>query len=580
MTPSDEVNGLEIDSMTVVQLKEHLRSLDLPVSGVKNVLQERLRSASSSISAFSQSTQTHDIDENQKPSSRLLLKRVKLRGSTSKPTKTMGMEDYESVFDEVRKQKQAEDGGEVSSLWFNDSVLDQVESVSRGKDRRQDAMKRNSDEIYNPNTKYSRGETICATIVAYGPLGASVIVQKEKDMNRNVDIDSYYDEEDDEVDRGLILQQEVAFWSALNGGQPDPNQAITGYIQNVRDDGKLDIALRPIGYDKILNAQERILQVIKSTENNILNIGPKSTPNEIWECIPGISKSDLKAAVGRMVIDGMVVMEDEGRALKLVPEEERVKRPKQPWNGKSPRGWRAPEGCVLFIANIPYTLNARVLATYIEERIGFGHIAALKLAIDRATGKFKGFAHVELFTAEATNTAIDKLKGLRIDGREIRFEKKVHLSSEDKVANMNRQEARGEVAREGPRDWGDSSRNGRRDSPRRESISDSWVTVYAGNLAYAVTEESLKFVIEDAMGGKKDSPIVAAVRIARDRENPNRKRGFGYLDFYQDEKAKHACEKLQGMMVMGRPLQLDYEGFKKKPRPEGDRRGGNQRWKK
>ncbi len=93
----------------------------------------------------------------------------------------------------------------------------------------------------------------------------------------------------------------------------------------------------------------------------------------------------------------------------------------------------------------------------------------------------------------------------------------------------------------------------------------TWNTVFAGNLAYSVTEESLKYTIDDAMGGEGNGKV-AQVRVARDRDT-GRKRGFGYVDFLDEAAAREACEKLSGMQVMGRAIKMEFEGPKKRAIP-------------
>ena len=71
-----------------------------------------------------------------------------------------------------------------------------------------------------------------------------------------------------------------------------------------------------------------------------------------------------------------------------------------------------------------------------------------------------------------------------------------------------------------------------RSSIQRSSSQPYEATLYFGNLAYAVTEESLKAAIERFAGDRS----VAAVRIATDLET-GRKKGFGYVDVYKKEVA-------------------------------------------
>lgn len=43
--------------------------------------------------------------------------------------------------------------------------------------------------------------------------------------------------------------------------------------------------------------------------------------------------------------------------LTLVPMGERVPMEAQPYSGKSPKGWRAPEGVTLFVGNLAFTVD-------------------------------------------------------------------------------------------------------------------------------------------------------------------------------------------------------------------------------
>lgn len=561
-----------LDDMTVVELKNVLRSMNLPVSGVKASLKARIEEAAASKTAFAYGDRASESPRRNDEGGDIL-KKVKIRDIARVKQET----PIESGSVEAGVE------GTGKDLWFDDSVFDSAEDASKGSEKRRNTMRDISRKSIlegrygkaassgvlegdvTPN--FSRGERVEATILGFGPLGASVVVHKRDggDVNLN-------DEDDVEAEaRGLILQQEVTYWSAVNGGQPDIGQTLEAYVLNLREDGKLDVTLRPVGYDKILRGSEKIMQKIKESEGGVFPLGPKSSPDDVWKVIPGMSKREFKSSVGKIVNEGAAEIVDEGKGLRFVPENERVEAPKAPYSGKSPRGWRAPEGCTIFVANIPFTMDNMDLAGIVESRIGYGQIASVKVSIDHLTGKARGFAHLEFFEQEATQRALSTLKGLRANGRELRFELP--------YSELDTEES-GRI-RKSARDWGESSQFGRRtvDGSRvRDEDGDrdlntqgggAWTTVYAGNLAYAVTEESLKYSIEDALGEGSEA-IVAAVRIAVDRDDPNRKRGFGYVDFYDESSARMVCDKLGGMLIMGRPVQLDYEGPKKRAKFDDD----------
>lgn len=609
VTQGDDVDN--IGDMTVVELKNVLRSMNLPVSGVKSALQARIEEAAASKTAFAygdrDSTSGRISEEGGD-----ILKKVKIADHSRLKPKPKDAENDDAL--------SAEEGG-GKDLWFDDSVFDTAENASKGSERRRNAMREMSRKSMlegrygrvsgsvsdgNLTPAFSRGESVEATVLGFGPLGASVVVHK-KDGGVDTSSVNENDDDDDNVAgltveaeaRGLILQQEVTFWSAVNGGQPDIGQTLTAYVLSIREDGKLDITLRPVGYDKVLQGSERVLEKIqeassglKSGDNRIpggagggfFPLGPKSSPEEVWKILPGMSKREFKSSVGKIVNEGKVEIVEEGRGLRYIPEGARVETPKAPYSGKSPRGWRAPEGCTIFVANIPFTMDHIELAGVVESHIGFGKVAAVKVSVDPATGKARGFAHLEFFAKEDTDKALIDLKGIRANGRELRFELPYGVRDGSGGGDGVEREQGRRSARE--RDWGDSSQYGRRtlDGTRVRGVTGqdnnnnrdlnkegggAWTTVYAGNLAYAVSEESLKHTIEDSVG-EGGVGIVAAVRIAVDRDDPNRKRGFGYVDFYDEKSARMVCDKLGGMLIMGRPVQLDYEGPKKRAKFDDD----------
>jgi predicted RNA-binding protein (virulence factor B family) len=90
----------------------------------------------------------------------------------------------------------------------------------------------------------------------------------------------------------------------------DIGMKVVGYVRNHRDDGKVDLTLRKPGFNEILDAKEQILQKL-GEENGFLPYHDKSDPDEIRAKF-GMSKRTFKAAVGNMLKEGSISLDDTG----------------------------------------------------------------------------------------------------------------------------------------------------------------------------------------------------------------------------------------------------------------------------
>ena len=89
--------------------------------------------------------------------------------------------------------------------------------------------------------------------------------------------------------------------------------------------------------------------------------------------------------------------------------------------------------------------------------------------------------------------------------------------------------------------------------------------LYVGNLSYSTTEDTL-YAEFGAFGAVKE------VFIATDRET-GRPRGFAFVTMESDEQANEAIEKLNGVEVDGRTLNVN-EARPKTDRPRDGGGGG------
>lgn len=80
--------------------------------------------------------------------------------------------------------------------------------------------------------------------------------------------------------------------------------------------------------------------------------------------------------------------------------------------------------------------------------------------------------------------------------------------------------------------------------------------IYVGNLAYNMTEDSLKELFEQ-------HGEVASVKIIKDRFS-GRSKGFGFVEMADKQAAENAIQKLNGAEIEGRNLRVNEA----KPRRE------------
>jgi RNA recognition motif-containing protein len=65
----------------------------------------------------------------------------------------------------------------------------------------------------------------------------------------------------------------------------------------------------------------------------------------------------------------------------------------------------------LFVAGLPYDFDDAELMEFFEK---FGKVNSAKVAIDKETGKSRGFAFVDMFSEEEAKEAIEGLNGLEL----------------------------------------------------------------------------------------------------------------------------------------------------------------------
>ena len=150
---------------------------------------------------------------------------------------------------------------------------------------------------------FRRYDKIQVEVVRFGRLGASVEVIGLGHKEENC-----IGEDEPALGLGLILQREIQYFRSARGGlDVIVGEVLPAYVERVREDGRLDISIRdPGGKGKADTIGTAIMQKLKESESGTLDVGDKSTPDEINAVFPGTSKAAFKKAVAALFKKGLV----------------------------------------------------------------------------------------------------------------------------------------------------------------------------------------------------------------------------------------------------------------------------------
>lgn len=99
---------------------------------------------------------------------------------------------------------------------------------------------------------------------------------------------------------GLIHKNEV--FKFLRVGMRE-----TGFIKEVRADGKISLSLQPVGQEAANALHDKILGLLKE-KGGVLLVSDKSTP-QVISGLFGVSKGNFKKAIGALYKQGLIVIE-------------------------------------------------------------------------------------------------------------------------------------------------------------------------------------------------------------------------------------------------------------------------------
>ena len=108
----------------------------------------------------------------------------------------------------------------------------------------------------------------------------------------------------DEEFEGLLFRSEI--FTEIEEGME-----VTGYIKNIREDGKIDVSLRPQGFRNVIDLDvEKILTKLEKSKEGFLLLTDKSSPESIKFHL-NMSKKAFKKAIGNLYKQKLIVLKDD-----------------------------------------------------------------------------------------------------------------------------------------------------------------------------------------------------------------------------------------------------------------------------
>jgi predicted RNA-binding protein (virulence factor B family) len=124
----------------------------------------------------------------------------------------------------------------------------------------------------------------------------NLVIETETGLGYTVLINEEYD--------GLLFRSEVF-------QELEENMEVTGYIKNIREDGKIDVSLRPQGFRNVIDSDvEKVLAKLKDSREGFILITDKSSPDSIRFHMK-MSKKAFKKAVGNLYKQKLIVIEED-----------------------------------------------------------------------------------------------------------------------------------------------------------------------------------------------------------------------------------------------------------------------------
>ncbi|HHF2883431.1 S1-like domain-containing RNA-binding protein [Vibrio diabolicus] len=168
-------------------------------------------------------------------------------------------------------------------------------------------------------TRFSAGQTIL--VYVYTDKASGRIVGTTK-FNKWLDKTPANYEVNEQVDLIIAERSQLGYKAIVNGkhwgmifpsdvfGKLYIGKKLKGFIKQVREDGKIDLALQKVGVAKMDDLSSKILDLLEK-KGGFLPLNDKSSPEAIFDAFR-TSKGTYKKTIGGLYKQGKIVIEKEG----------------------------------------------------------------------------------------------------------------------------------------------------------------------------------------------------------------------------------------------------------------------------
>lgn len=154
------------------------------------------------------------------------------------------------------------------------------------------------EDLYEGEEHLQEDENNSEAIDMYLKEGDKVnlVIETETGLGYTVLINEEFD--------GLLFRSEVF-------QELEENMEVVGYIKQIREDGKIDVSLRPQGFRNVIDSDvDKVLAKLKDSREGFLLLTDKSSPDSIRFHMK-MSKKAFKKAVGNLYKQKLIAIKED-----------------------------------------------------------------------------------------------------------------------------------------------------------------------------------------------------------------------------------------------------------------------------